>query len=169
MQEIKRMTPRQRQDRQTRAYGELIGITEEVIDSARAALRQTGNARGKDMITELAIAQTRKEIEHLVAQDVPRSRRFSSSAFDSCRSWHEPATCGSAATGIVARRINRSPPYMGRLKSSANFMVLPFFVPFVLAIGGDRPTPIDPHESGGGGRSLDLKTTKRHEAEPASS
>jgi hypothetical protein len=48
-------------------------------------------------------------------------------------------------------------------------MVLPFFVPFVLAIGGDRPTPIDPHESGGGGRSLDLKTTKRHEAEPASS
>ena len=57
----------------------------------------------------------------------------------------------------------------GRLKSSANFMVLPFFVPFVLAIGGDRPTPIDPHESGGGGRSLDLKTTKRHEAEPASS
>jgi hypothetical protein len=32
---------------------------------------------------------------------------------------------------------------MGRLKSSANFMVLP--LPFVLAIGGDRPTPIDPH------------------------
>jgi hypothetical protein len=70
---------------------------------------------------------------------------------------------------IVPMRINARPPYMGRLKSSANFMVLPFFVPFVLAIGGDRPTPIDPHESGGGGRSLDLKTTKRHEAEPASS
>jgi hypothetical protein len=70
---------------------------------------------------------------------------------------------------IVPVRINARPPYMGRLKSSANFMVLPFFVPFVLAIGGDRPTPIDPHESGGGGRSLDLKTTKRHEAEPASS
>jgi hypothetical protein len=70
---------------------------------------------------------------------------------------------------IVPVRINARPPYMGRLKSSANFMVLPFFVPFVLAIGGDRPAPIDPHESGGGGRSLDLKTTKRHEAEPASS
>jgi hypothetical protein len=70
---------------------------------------------------------------------------------------------------VVARRINRSPPYMGHLKSSANFMLLPFFVPFVLAIVGDRPPPIDPHESGGGGRSLDLKTTKRHEAEPASS
>jgi hypothetical protein len=35
-------------------------------------------------------------------------------------------------------------------------MVLPFFVPFVLAIGSDRLTPIDPHGSGGGGRSLDL-------------
>ena len=68
---------------------------------------------------------------------------------------------------IVAMRVNPRPPYMGRLKSSANFMVLPFFVPFVLAIGGDRPTPIDPHESGGGGRSLDLRTTQRHEAEPA--
>jgi hypothetical protein len=62
-------------------------------------------------------------------------------------------------TRIEPVRINARPPYMGRLKSSANFMVLPFFVPFVLAIGGDRPTPIDPHESGGGGRSLDLKTT----------
>jgi hypothetical protein len=30
-----------------------------------------------------------------------------------------------------------------------------------------KPTPIDPHESGGGGRSLDLRTTQRHEAEPA--
>ena len=29
-----------------------------------------------------------------------------------------------------------------------------------------KPTPIDPHESGGG-RSLDLRTTQRHEAEPA--
>jgi hypothetical protein len=50
----------------------------------------------------------------------------------------------SLLSRVVARRVNRSPPYMGRLKSSANFMVLPFFVPFVLAIGGDRPTPIDP-------------------------
>ena len=33
-------------------------------------------------------------------------------------------------------------------------------------LGGDRPTPIDPHESGGG-RSLDLRTTQRHEVEPA--
>jgi IS5 family transposase len=64
MQEIQRMTTRQRQERQTATYRELIGIAEEVIDSARAALRQTRKARGKDMITDLAIAETRKEIEH---------------------------------------------------------------------------------------------------------
>jgi len=71
---------------------------------------------------------------------------------------------------IIAMRIDAGPPYMGRLKSSANFMALPFFVPFVLArlvvIGRRRSTPTS---QGGGGRSLDLKTTKRHEAEPASS
>jgi IS5 family transposase len=67
MQEIQRMTTRQRQERQTATYRELIGIAEEVIDSARAALRQTGKARGKDMITDLAIAETRKEIEHFCA------------------------------------------------------------------------------------------------------
>jgi IS5 family transposase len=78
MQEIQRMTTRQRQDRQTRTYRELIGIAEEVIDSARAALRQTRKARGKDMITELAIAETRKEIEHfcsLGARVTDQSRR----------------------------------------------------------------------------------------------
>ena len=52
-------------------------------------------------------------------------------------------------------------------------MVLPFFVPLFSCQsywrwwGGDRPAPIDPHESGGGGRSLDLRTTQRHEVEPA--
>jgi len=64
MQEIQRMTTRQRQEQQTATYRELIGIAEEVIESARAALRQTRKARGKDMITDLAIAETRKEIEH---------------------------------------------------------------------------------------------------------
>src|SRR6267142_1961012 len=67
MQEIQRMTSRQRQDHQTGTYRELIGIAEEVIESARTALRRTGKARGKDMITDLAIAETRKEIEHFCA------------------------------------------------------------------------------------------------------
>ncbi len=64
MQELQRMTARQRQDQQTATYRELIGIAEEVIESARAALRQTSKACGKDTITELAIAELRKQIEH---------------------------------------------------------------------------------------------------------
>ena len=64
MQELQRMTARQRQDQQTATYRELIGIAEEVIESARAALRRIGKAGGKDPITELAIAELGKEIEH---------------------------------------------------------------------------------------------------------
>jgi transposase, IS5 family len=78
MQEIQRMTSRQRQQQQTGRYRELIGIAEEVIESARTALRQTRKARGTDMISELAIAETRKEIEHfcgLGARVVNQSRR----------------------------------------------------------------------------------------------
>src|SRR5712672_3974406 len=56
---------------------------------------------------------------------------------------------------------------MGRLKSSANSWCFLFSYRSYWRLGGDRPTPIDPHESGGGGRSLDLKTKQRHEVEPA--
>jgi hypothetical protein len=43
---------------------------------------------------------------------------------------------------VVARRINRSPPYMGRLKSSANSWCFLFFLPVVLVvIGRRRSTP----------------------------
>ena len=48
------MTTRQREEQQTATYRELIGIAEEVVESARAALRQTSKARGKDMIADLA-------------------------------------------------------------------------------------------------------------------
>jgi IS5 family transposase len=58
------MTTRQRQEHQTGTYRELIGIAEEVVESARTALRQTRKARGNDMIADLAIVETRKEIEH---------------------------------------------------------------------------------------------------------
>ena len=64
MQEIQRMTARQRQDHQAETYRELISIAEEVVESARTALRQTAKAHGKDTIAELAIAEARKEIEH---------------------------------------------------------------------------------------------------------
>jgi hypothetical protein len=45
---------------------------------------------------------------------------------------------------IVTRRIDRRPPYMGRLKSSANFMVLPFSCHSywrLVVIGRSRSTP----------------------------
>jgi IS5 family transposase len=78
MQEIQRMTSRQRQEQQTATYRELIGIAEEVIESARTALRRTGKARGKDIVTDLAIAELRKEIEHfcdLGVRVIDQSRR----------------------------------------------------------------------------------------------
>src|SRR5216684_1756411 len=78
MQEIQRMTSKQRHEHQTGKYRELIGIAEEVVESARTALRRTRKARGKDVIGDLAIAETRKEIEHfcgLGARVIDQSRR----------------------------------------------------------------------------------------------
>ena len=60
---IQRMTTTQRRERQTGKYRELINIAEEVVERARAALRQTRKVRGKDLLTELAIEHLRKEIE----------------------------------------------------------------------------------------------------------
>src|SRR5215207_4067077 len=57
------MTTRQRHEQQTGTYRELIGIAEEVVERARAALRQTRKVRGKDPLSELAIEQLRKQIE----------------------------------------------------------------------------------------------------------
>ena len=64
MQEIQRMTPKQRHERQTEKYRELIGVTEEVVTSARKVVEQTKKARGKDLAAEMAIPELRKEIEH---------------------------------------------------------------------------------------------------------
>src|SRR6266702_8470889 len=75
---IQRMTTTQRHHQQSGKYRELIGIAEEVIESARTALRQTRKARGKDIITDLAMAEIRKEIEHfcgLGARVIDQSRR----------------------------------------------------------------------------------------------
>jgi len=64
MQEIQRLTPKERHERQTEKYRQLIGITEEVVNSARKVLQQTRKARGKDLVADLAIAELRKEIAH---------------------------------------------------------------------------------------------------------
>jgi transposase, IS5 family len=58
MYEIQRMTTKQRQgagSRQTATYRELIGIAEEVVANANAALENTANTRGKDLFTAVTI------------------------------------------------------------------------------------------------------------------
>ncbi len=64
MQEIQRMTPKERYERQTEKYRELIGVTEEVVNSAQKVVEQTRKARGKDLVAEMAIPALRKEIDH---------------------------------------------------------------------------------------------------------
>jgi IS5 family transposase len=67
MYEIQRMTTRQRQgkaSRQTATYRALIGIAEEVVAGAEAALDNTATMRGKDLTTALKIDALREEIAH---------------------------------------------------------------------------------------------------------
>ncbi|PYU84992.1 MAG: hypothetical protein DMG50_02440, partial [Acidobacteria bacterium] len=64
MQEIQRMTAKERQERQTKKYRELIGVTEEVVNRARKVVEQTSKARGKGLVAEMAIGELRKEINH---------------------------------------------------------------------------------------------------------
>jgi len=64
MQQIQRMTAKQRQEQQTKKYRELIGITEEVVSGARGVLQRTRKAHSQDLRTDLTIRQLRQEIEH---------------------------------------------------------------------------------------------------------
>jgi IS5 family transposase len=75
---IQRMTTTQRHDQQTGKYRELIGIAEEVVGRARAALKHTRTAHGKDLLSDLALDELRKEIEHycgLGRQVIDQTRR----------------------------------------------------------------------------------------------
>src|SRR5947208_2383286 len=64
MQEIQRLTPKERHERQTEKYRELIGVTEEVVNSARKVVKQTRKARGKNLLADMTISELRKEIGH---------------------------------------------------------------------------------------------------------
>ena len=81
MYEIQRMTTRQRQgagSRQTATYRALIGIAEEVVASAKAALDDTAKMRDKDLSAILKIDALRDEIAHycdLGAQVIDQARR----------------------------------------------------------------------------------------------
>src|SRR6201982_2569683 len=61
---IQRMTTTQRQTQQRGKYRELIGIAEEVVERARRVLRQTSKVRGKDLLSQLALEELRRQIEH---------------------------------------------------------------------------------------------------------
>jgi transposase, IS5 family len=63
MQEIQRLTPKERQERQTKKYRQLIGIAEEVAKSARKVLERTRKTRSRNLLTELRIGELRKEID----------------------------------------------------------------------------------------------------------
>jgi IS5 family transposase len=67
MQEIQRMTPKQRARRQLRKYRDLIRTTEAVVQNAREVLKTTRNVRALDVLQDIAIKELRKQIEHYCA------------------------------------------------------------------------------------------------------
>jgi transposase, IS5 family len=64
MYEIQRMTTRQRHEQQAGTYRALIGIAEEVVGNARAALEKTGKMRGRDLFVDMAVEELRERIAH---------------------------------------------------------------------------------------------------------
>jgi len=62
MQEIQRMTPKERQTQQVRKYRELIAVTEQVVKDAGAVVERTKEVPDVDLVTELAIKGIRSEI-----------------------------------------------------------------------------------------------------------
>ena len=64
MQQIQRMTPKQRQQQLTPKYRQLIAITEEVVNGAQDVLQRTRKVKSQDPVTEVVIDELRKEIEH---------------------------------------------------------------------------------------------------------
>jgi IS5 family transposase len=64
MQEIQRMPPKQRHQRQIPKYRELIRTTEQVVGTAREVLKKTERVSSIDVMTEIAIKALRKQINH---------------------------------------------------------------------------------------------------------
>jgi transposase, IS5 family len=62
MQEIQRMTARERHRQQVRTYRALIRVTEHVVTEARAVVQRTAHVRGLDLITQVAVDALRGEI-----------------------------------------------------------------------------------------------------------
>ena len=78
MQAIQRMTTMQRRWHQRRRYRELIGIADEVVESARGSLRHTRRVRATDPVAQVAVEELRRQIEHycgLGARVIDQARR----------------------------------------------------------------------------------------------
>ncbi|HVH86591.1 MAG TPA: ISNCY family transposase [Terriglobales bacterium] len=78
MQAIERMSAKERQEQQVPKYRELLGITEEVVQSARQLLEHTQNAYGLNFKEDMAITALRQEIEdycQLADQVIQQTRR----------------------------------------------------------------------------------------------
>jgi IS5 family transposase len=64
MQEIQRMTARQRHDQQEEKYRELIRTTEQVVGNARQVLERTKDVHVLDVMDDIVIQELRRMIEH---------------------------------------------------------------------------------------------------------
>jgi IS5 family transposase len=64
MQEIQRMSAQQRHHQLVPKYRQLIRLSRQVVVKARQVLKQTQNARGHNLMDNLAIQALRKEIQH---------------------------------------------------------------------------------------------------------
>ncbi|MGH7817375.1 MAG: ISNCY family transposase [Candidatus Binatia bacterium] len=78
MQEIQRMTARQRHDQQQDKYRQLIGITRQVVHNARGVLEKTKDQCAVDLMDDIVIGELRRKIDHycqLGARVIDQSRR----------------------------------------------------------------------------------------------
>ena len=78
MQEIQRMTARQRHTQQKRKYRHLIGITQQVVHNARGVLEKTKDQCAVDAMDDIIIGELRRKIDHycqLGARVIGQSRR----------------------------------------------------------------------------------------------
>ena len=64
MQEIQRMSAQQRYHQLVPQYRQLLRVSRQVVVKARQVLKQTQNARGHNLMDNLAIQALRKEIQH---------------------------------------------------------------------------------------------------------
>jgi len=83
MYEIQRMTTRQRHDQQTGTYRDFVGIAEEVVENARAALEMTSKTRGEDMLADMVIAAIREQSAFAVWESVRSIRRAAACSMES--------------------------------------------------------------------------------------